>query len=193
MHYHRCSKMDGMMVVYTLSLLPHFKIPNSFLAYLNPKSHFMHRRFESKCSIFPLSRFHQTHSRVRLLSEFLSSAVNRNKFFGVESQNGRVNGICKHCENIVIAFVALSWIERERWSFRREIVCIFEQTNNMTKWNLHKLYFTPDARSYMHRIDKHVYCAIDDMRFLTHAIHMPPLILPQPPPPSWFIHSSSSS
>lgn len=31
----------------------------------------------------------------------------------------------------------------------------------------------------MHRVDKHVYCAIDDMRFLTHAIHIPP--------PPWFI------
>lgn len=87
-------------------LYPNFlysKIPSSFLAYLNPKSHFMHRRFKSKCSIFPLSCF-----TIRLyLCISISAAVNHNKLFGVESQNDKVNGICKHCENIVIAFTPL--------------------------------------------------------------------------------------
>lgn len=69
--------------LYSLSFLPHFKIPTSHLAYLNPKSYFMHRRFESKCSIFPLSRF-TSYTRSVVLSVYFYQPLrkNRNKFFG---------------------------------------------------------------------------------------------------------------
>lgn len=119
-----------------LSFLPHFKIPISLLAYLNPKSHFMHRRFETTCSIFPLSRF-KSHTRSVFLSVHLYESLsvkNATNSLSVESQSDRVNGICKHCENIVIAFSTLS---HECKEFIRNRLHL--QTH-MTKWNLDKLY-----------------------------------------------------
>lgn len=63
MHYDRHSKNgwdDGVVYALCRSFLT-LKYPASLLAYRNPKSHFMHRRFESKCSIFPLSRCPASH------------------------------------------------------------------------------------------------------------------------------------
>lgn len=76
MHYDRHSKNgwdDGVVYALCRSFLT-LKYPASLLAYRNPKSHFMHRRFESKCSIFPLSRFAIIHSFCRSICIFRSAA-----------------------------------------------------------------------------------------------------------------------
>lgn len=85
MHYDRHSKNgwdDGVVYALCRSFLT-LKYPASLLAYRNPKSHFMHRRFESKCSIFPLSRF-TSYTRSVVPSVYFDQPLykNPNKFFG---------------------------------------------------------------------------------------------------------------
>lgn len=77
------------------------------LAYLYPKSHFMHHRFESKCvAFYRCPAF--IHSTRLYLYFSISCCTAQQILYRVELKNDRMmENICKHCENIVIAFVAL--------------------------------------------------------------------------------------